>query len=84
MTRPSRIMRMNTIIALLEDAREEMLELERYEQEENNIYRIEDKDEKRAAWHEYYEHWAGHEPKRQHINDNLKVARRLILGLYMK
>lgn len=69
-------------IALLQEAREEKLLLERYEKDQAKLPGWRDPGRVEAV-NRFYDKYP-RAPKKSIINDNIKMARRLLLGEYVK
>ena len=74
--------RIEIAIELLQEAREEKALLERYEKDRDKLPSYKDPNY-RTALGAFYDKYP-RPPKKSIINDNIKMARRLLLGEYKK
>ena len=73
-------------INLLQEAQEEKERLKEYELDHAVLGTSMTNEEHHEAFCKFYEKWHGRHskpPKKQHINDNIKMARRLLLDEYV-
>lgn len=71
--------RLDMAIALLEEAKEEKKRLEQFKKAEANLPKYGDPDYHAIDWQVFYRKWTPL-PKKSIVNDNIKMARRLLLS----
>ena len=70
-------------IALLQEAREEKINLKVYEKEESRLPKDYGTPEYHSAIREFFKRWE-RIPHKSVVNDNIKMARRLLVSEYIK